>query len=346
MKVLILILYSSSLSFLQAGLFATILEDAIIEIRILVECNNELRVIKTKSDMGLLLALKYGVLVPKVIDELDEIDSNKLDCNEYKLKKLDKSWSMMALTDTYISLIRSNTFEALEDNVNKVVNLDKYREDILDSESKNRVLRRELNKQLRQQRNHIKTVIYDTNSTIDKLRAEVEDANLNAEIRSRYVDYWQNARTEQHLTQIQNVEATPTTIIEYYKQRAYYEQRVHSEVELLTNITINETLEKIEMWMNKYDKDMENLDLKIQIKKNDYQDMLDKRINLEDTIEKHDIAMKAWNSFKEEREKARLYVKTMTDSAIVIQAWWRGLLVRKQLGPFKVAKKKGEKKKK
>lgn len=36
--------------------------------------------------------------------------------------------------------------------------------------------------------------------------------------------------------------------------------------------------------MAKYDKDMENIDLKIQIKKNDYYDMLDKRINLEETV--------------------------------------------------------------
>lgn len=38
--------------------------------------------------------------------------------------------------------------------------------------------------------------------------------------------------------------------------------------------------------MNKYDKDMENIDLKIQIKKNDYQNMLDKRIRLEETVVK------------------------------------------------------------
>lgn len=35
-------------------------------------------------------------------------------------------------------------------------------------------MRRELNKQLRQQRNHIKSVIYDTDSKIDELRSKVE----------------------------------------------------------------------------------------------------------------------------------------------------------------------------
>lgn len=36
--------------------------------------------------------------------------------------------------------------------------------------------------------------------------------------------------------------------------------------------------------MNKYDKDMEAIDLKIQIKKNDFQNMLDKRLDLENTV--------------------------------------------------------------
>lgn len=54
-----------------------------------VECNSELRIIKTMSDMGLLLALKYGVSRPKLVDELEGIDMKNLGCNEYKIYKLD-----------------------------------------------------------------------------------------------------------------------------------------------------------------------------------------------------------------------------------------------------------------
>lgn len=38
-------------------------------------------------------------------------------------------------------------------------------------------LRRELNRQLRQQRNHIKSVIYDTDVIIDDLKTQVEVLN-------------------------------------------------------------------------------------------------------------------------------------------------------------------------
>lgn len=46
-----------------------------------------------------------------------------------------------------------------------------------------------------------------------------------------------------------------------------------------------------------------------------------------------------WKSFKEAREKERQYRELMNKSAIIVQAWWRGLLVRKELGPYKVKKK-------
>ncbi|XP_045527857.1 dynein regulatory complex protein 9-like isoform X1 [Pieris brassicae] len=337
------------LSYLQASFFATILEDALTQMRILVECNNELRIIKTKLDMKLLVPLKYGVAQPKVTDELESIDPNNLVSNEYKLNKLDSDRNNFTtvLRDTYKDLTLHNRYAVLQEFVNMLVATDEYRLKVADDEVKNKGLRHDLNKQLRQQRNHIKSVIYDTDAIIERLKNFVEDAALYAETESRYTDGWQRARTEQHLQTIIDNEESPSRTIEYYKRRTDHEQRVHTEVELLINIIINETLQKVEDWMNKYDRDMEHIDLKIQLKKNEYQNEHDRRVGLEDTIETHDKQMKDWNYFKEEREKARLYREKMTKSAITVQAWWRGLLVRRELGPFKVAKKpKGPKPKK
>ena len=62
---------------------------------------------------------------------------------------------------------------------------------------------------------------------------------MNAEIRSRYVGQWQISRSEQLYQTIQDKESIPSGIIEYFKQRADSEQRVHSEIEVLINIAIN-----------------------------------------------------------------------------------------------------------
>ncbi|CAH2094326.1 unnamed protein product [Euphydryas editha] len=171
---------------------------------------------------------------------------------------------------------------------------------------------------------------------------EENDAELTSATRSRYIEGWQRARKEQHIQTITNKEIGPTQTIEDLKKKADQEQRVHVEIELLTNIKINELIIEVEQWMSKYDKDMERIDLKIQLKKNDYENMHDKRIELEETIEKHAELIKNWVMFKEDREAARQYREKMTNSAIIVQAWWRGLLVRQQLGPYRVVKKKGK----
>ncbi|CAH2983208.1 unnamed protein product [Chilo suppressalis] len=338
---------NNCLPYFISSMFVSIIEDTVTQLRILDECNNELRIHKTWSDMPLHVALKFGVEQLPITDELESIDPHKLTCMAYKLDKLDADRKLVTNTfvETYQDLTIDKTYSTLLERVNKTFNLDDHREFLKEDEAKNRVLRRELCKQIRQQRNHIKTVIYDTDVTIDDLKTQVEDAQLYSECRSRYVENWQRARTEQHVQIIKEQEIKPSETIEYYKQRADHEHRVHSEVEMLTNVAINETMQNVENWMDKYDTDMEKIDLKIQIKKNEYHDMYENRIRLEKTIAKHDQLMKDWIHFKEEREKARLYREKMTTSAIIVQAWWRGLLVRRQLGPYKVSKKKGGKKK-
>ncbi|KAJ0173790.1 hypothetical protein K1T71_010939 [Dendrolimus kikuchii] len=332
-----------SLDYFPASMFATVIEDSITALRVLDECNNELRIIKTNADMEYLRALKYSVKQPALKDELDGIELHNLDKMEYKLNKLvsDRKFFADSLLKTYLSLSLNRNWKSLANIVNRIVDRRIHFEYLVDEEIKYRLNRRELMRQLRQQRIHIKSVVYENDVIIDRLQTQVEDAVLNAEVRSRYIDNWQRARTEQHQQLITNKEAGPTEVIEYYKERSDQEQRVHAEVETLINLGITENLHKIEIWMNKYDKDMENLDLKIQIKKLEYQNAFDKRIQLEDTIAKHNDFMNDWITFKEEREKARQYREKMTNAAITVQAWWRGLLVRLELGPYKRVKKKG-----
>ncbi|XP_068619393.1 dynein regulatory complex protein 9 [Battus philenor] len=310
--------------------------------RILAECNNALRVTKAMADMDDLLAIKFSVPPAKYVDPLGKINPRDLGREQYKLDKLeaDRKLLLDVLTATYSDLTLKKNYHSLLDRSAEMVEFIEYYYTLLEDEARNRTIRRDLNRQIRQQRVHAKTVTYDTDLVIVRLKTQVEDAALNAEIQSRYIGNWERARSEQHQQTIADDERPPNTVIEAYKRRLDYEQRVHTEFELLNNIIINETLEKVESWMNKYDKDMEGIDLKIQIKRSDYENTLEKRIELEETIEKHATLIKDWIKFKEDREAARLYREKMFKAAVIVQAWWRGLLVRLALGPYKVAKKK------
>ncbi|XP_028034784.1 dynein regulatory complex protein 9-like [Bombyx mandarina] len=339
------------LKYLYSELFATAIEDAIIAYRILAESNSEMRIQKTLSDMPILLAKKYSVEQPAFADELDSIDANNLKCTSYKLNKLNNDRLLFSdiLIATYLGLSLLENWKALADRNNDHASIERNRLNLIEEEAKNRNNLRELMKQYRQQRNHIKSVTYDTNVVIEHLKSQVEDSAINAEARSRYMDGWQRARTEQHVQMINDVEASPTNSIEYYKHRMDSEQRVHHEIELLLNIKIGEILAKVESWMNKYDADMEKIELKIQHKQNEHQKIFDKRVELEETLEKHQKLMQNWQKFKDDREEARLFEEKMNNAAVTVQSWWRGLLVRLELGPYKPVNKPvkpAEKKKK
>ncbi|KAJ2942045.1 hypothetical protein O0L34_g10963 [Tuta absoluta] len=333
------------LPFFQSSMMATVIEDMITQLRILNECNNSLRIIKTMADMPLLLALKFDIKQKQKTDELEGIDPENLNCIEYKLNKLvaDRQSVTNMFINLYVELSTEKSFVTMLDFVTAVQDRELYAIRLEEEEARNRLLRRELAKQLRNQRNHIKTVAYDADQLIAALRSEVEDAGLISETKGRYIDNWQAARTEQHKQVIFEDESVFTDSTEYHKRRSDHESRVHAEVESLTNLVINETLQSIEEWMEKYDVDTEKLDLKIQIQKSDYQNMLDKRMEMEAEYAKREKDIKNWVKFKEEREKERAYANRMTQSAITVQAWWRGLLVRKQLGPYRKRKHKKKK---
>ncbi|KAJ8724097.1 hypothetical protein PYW07_008077 [Mythimna separata] len=339
---------SGGSSFMLTSLFTSILEDVLTQLWILERCNNGLALVKTLSDYDYLKAIKYGVYdANEVKDELEGIDPKNLNCTIYKIKKLDsdRKYVNKVMIGTYMGLAQSFSFDNLVSFIRSYEKLELYRINLEEEETKNKQLRRELSKQVRQQRNHIKTVLYDTEVIINKLRTQIEDSVLYSEVRSRYIDNWQVARTEQHEQTIYDIEYDPATNIEYYKRRTDHEFRVHNEVETLVTITINETLEKIEEWMEKFEIDMDKIDLKIQMKKNEYQNAREKRIKYEEKLECHQKRMNEWIEFKTAREIARKYREKMLTSAIIVQAWWRGLLVRLSLGPYKKPNKPKPKKK-
>lgn len=47
-----------------------------------------------------------------------------------------------------------------------------------------------------------------------------------------------------------------------------------------------------------------------------------------------EIALRDWLQFKNDRERIRVRNMRLNQAAIVVQAWWRGHLVRLMLGPF------------
>ncbi|XP_026315087.1 dynein regulatory complex protein 9-like [Hyposmocoma kahamanoa] len=334
------------LKHLTAALFATVLEDIVLGIRLLGDSNISAKIMTIMIDMETLLKKKFGVNLPPA-DELDTIGDRSLNSYEFKVVKMNKDRMLLieVLGATYKDLILSGNYNPIIDKNQEIIERKKYYAKLQTDAVKYKSSIKDLRRYLRQLTIQNKSTIYETDAKLDKLEKSIEDTSLIGETRSRYVTNWERARTEQHIKTVSLDEDVFKDNIHYYRNRFEKELIVHTEIESLVNITIKDTLDEIEDWMDKYDKDSEIIDLKIQVKRNEYLDRLNTRIRLEDTISLHNKQMWDWTEFKRKRAEAQKYISDMTRCAIMVQAWWRGILVRKQLGPFKVSKKKKAKKK-
>uniref|UniRef100_A0A8C5QPK2 Dynein regulatory complex protein 9 n=1 Tax=Leptobrachium leishanense TaxID=445787 RepID=A0A8C5QPK2_9ANUR len=118
------------------------------------------------------------------------------------------------------------------------------------------------------------------------------------------------------------------------------EIRTHTELENYQRQYLQELEVKLEHWMEKYDKDVDQKEKEIKNMKaardkdlallqtlaEQYKEH--ERVIIEDRLEKEKA--------RQEKRQAQLELK----STIKIQAWWRGIMVRKGLGPYKRAKSK------
>ncbi|XP_038843162.1 dynein regulatory complex protein 9-like [Salvelinus namaycush] len=137
--------------------------------------------------------------------------------------------------------------------------------------------------------------------------------------------------------------------IRLLQERLEEERRVHMEMETFLKKHQTSLDEKLEVWMERYERDMEDKQQELNSLRNKkannlsqlqelakkYRDI--EQVVIEDRIEKEALRRKLE---KEHMER---------DAATKIQSWWRGTLVRRGLGPYKKGKKpkskEGKKKK-
>ncbi|KAJ2946366.1 hypothetical protein O0L34_g12404 [Tuta absoluta] len=161
------------------------------------------------------------------------------------------------------------------------------------------------------------------------LRDKIKDDHLNANIRLRYAELWLGARLEAQELKFQ-MESKPARL-----PRADHEQRVHEEICKAVELQIQEHEKAIEYWNVRYAEDIVSINERLAEKQKQLAVTTAKREDLQSLYDLHEGEMRAWISFKELRAARIAKEEHIRNSATRIQAWWRGNMVRKALGPFK-----------
>lgn len=197
----------------------------------------------------------------------------------------------------------------------------------------------ELQKELKQDRQQNEQIIRELDEKLFDLQTECEDKLKMNRLEANMVTKWESARQEQ-VDAVFNHELKTL-----YQTRDEYEEKTEREL-----IAINEIMafyrakctnleSSIESWQRRYE--IERLELDEQIKHTEE--------NIEDVISKHEL-IRSWYEKREQfineyyieqkrLEEIRKIEASQCASAMRLQAWWRGTMVRKQLGPYRPKKK-------
>ncbi|XP_049878821.1 dynein regulatory complex protein 9-like [Pectinophora gossypiella] len=292
------------------------------------------------ANIKILMANKYGIK-PAVVKDGIHYPVTSM---ENKLRKLmtDKQLLIDVLKELYRDLCLNDGFQWFIQFLAQS-RIDERRLQMSEDEvARNRAKFKELRKQLRTQRNNQKSTLYEFEGNFDRLRHNIEDTEQIGIFKTVYHIKWQRSRREQFMQSITDVQDESAHSIRYFKDKLLAENRVHNELEHWNTVVINEYLMEIEKTMSKYDRDVEAMDLQIRTKKSELNRMIDEREARRRLIVQHEEEMEAWMKFKDDRAAEKLYKMIMLQSALIVQAWWRGLLVRQQLGPFRPKKEKAK----
>ncbi|XP_026333710.1 dynein regulatory complex protein 9-like isoform X2 [Hyposmocoma kahamanoa] len=314
-------------------LAATVWEDALITLNILANGNTTMVLTRTLNNFNKLREKTFSV-APSMLETEQKSESNTDMAINLKLDA-DLTFVRESHIATYLDLGLNKSYKTLDNMLGKMSAQTQYLKQLSADVARNKLRCHELRLQaILLQKKHLKE-LNKQEARISALLDEISCLNERSAIQYRYVSHWEKSRQEQIKLTVSRVQDKSVLINNYYRNCYIDEERAHLETEHYYDILHREKSSQIEKFAEKYDHDTEAMNLKLQFNYNVFDDLQSYRKLLERKLMKRNQEIFEWNQFKADREVQREYAKKMTHSAIIVQAWWRGILCRQHLGPYR-----------
>lgn len=273
------------------------------------------------------------------------VRQSPLTSDNLKKVQADRQFAADIITDMLKELETTGSFQSLQHAV--VMEKEKKANfySTIDREQEGRKKVKALQKQLHDVRQEKKVELQSRTELIAYLKDQLQEMKAKTNMEGRYVKKDSELQISQTQTKCNIAESELQMEIQKVKEKMDEEVRVHVEIENFLRQHQQELEEKLEYWMEKYDKDTEEKQAELNALKT-------ARVNdlslLQDLAKQYEEYEKVIIEDRLEKEKARQKKKQEQmelSSAIKIQAWWKGIMVRKGLGPYRKSKsKKGKEK--
>nr|XP_038039555.1 dynein regulatory complex protein 9 isoform X2 [Anas platyrhynchos] len=255
----------------------------------------------------------------------------------------DRQYASDVITATMKEMQESGTFNSLiEANGRENAKKNKFHDTLIREEEGKKEIK-SLQKQLQDVKKETETELQNRDNTILYLKEELQELKAKTDMEKCYVKKHTDLQVHQTQKKCCNAENGLNKEIEDLKKETDEEIRVHVETENFLRQYYKKVEEKLEYWVDKYENDTDAKDAELEALKESKAnnlEMLQRFASECQMFEETIIADRAEKEAKRRKlERDALELK----SILKLQAWWRGTMVRRYLGPYQNLKKNREK---
>nr|XP_009929549.1 PREDICTED: IQ domain-containing protein G [Opisthocomus hoazin] len=251
----------------------------------------------------------------------------------------DRQYASDVITVTMKEIQESGTFNSLtEANEREKAKRSKFHDFLIREEEGKKEIK-SLEKQLQDVKKETETELQDRDSMIVYLKDELKEMKAKTDMERCYVKKSTDLQVHQTQKQCSNAENVLDKEIQKLRSKINEEIRVHMETENFLRQHHKVLEEKLEYWVDKHKNDTDAKDKELDAlkasKANNW-DMLQSLANECQTLEETIISDRAE---KEAQRRQREHDALELKSILKLQAWWRGTMVRRNLGPYQALRK-------
>lgn len=194
-------------------------------------------------------------------------------------------------------------------------------------------------KERKENRHRNEKLIAKLDADLFRLKTECENKEKTNRLEENMVKKWENARQEQ-VDAIFNHE-----LKQLHQLRDDYEEKAERELIVINKIMAfyrakcTKLEESIDAWKQRYETEKRDLDGQIKHTEESIEDVKSRCESIRNSYQKRAKFIEEYYVEQKQLETIRKIEDGQRAAAIYIQAWWRGMMVRKQLGPYRPKKK-------
>ncbi|XDB46662.1 PREDICTED: IQ domain-containing protein G isoform X2 [Capra hircus] len=289
--------------------------------------------------------IRQGGQFNKVQDLIFKKPTRQTIMNTETLKKIqiDRQFLSDVITETMEELQEEGTFTNLLKALGKERESKMHFYDIIAREENGRKKIKSLQKQLLNVKKERQVEVQNRNEYIAHLKDQLQEMKAKTNMENHYMKRNTELQISQTQKKCSKTEELLLEEIEKLRLKTEEENRIHAEIELFLRKE-QQLEEKLEFWMEKFDKDTEMKQNELNALKSAKASDLAHLQELAKTIREYEQVIIEDRIEKEKTRKKREQDDLELRSIIKLQAWWRGTVVRREIGGFKMPKDKDDSK--